>query len=150
MFWDALVAWRDKQMTNDAAAARIDPTKPAMPEEIAQMAASFAKHGVDAVIATNTTISRDGVAGLANSEQAGGLSGAPLKVRSTAVLRELARSLADRIPIIGVGGVFSAADAREKLDAGASLVQLYSGLIYEGPGLARRIAVDLAARGLRA
>lgn len=119
-------------------------------EEIAQMAASFAKHGVDAVIATNTTISRDGVTGLANSEQAGGLSGAPLKVRSTAVLRELARSLADRIPIIGVGGVFSAVDAREKLDAGASLVQLYSGLIYEGPGLARRIAADLAARGLRA
>jgi len=114
-------------------------------EEIGQMAASFARHGVDAVIATNTTISRDGVEGLANSEQAGGLSGAPLKVRSTAVLRELARSLADRIPIIGVGGIFSAADAREKLDAGASLVQLYSGLIYEGPGLARRIAADLAA-----
>jgi dihydroorotate dehydrogenase len=115
-------------------------------EEIGRMAASFARHGVDAVIATNTTISRDGVEGLANSEQAGGLSGAPLKVRSTAVLRELARSLAGRIPIIGVGGVFSAADAREKLDAGASVVQLYSGLIYEGPGLARRIAADLAAR----
>lgn len=115
-------------------------------EEIGQMAAAFARHGVDAVIATNTTISRDGVEGLANSEQAGGLSGAALKVRSTAVLRELARSLADRIPIIGVGGIFSAADAREKLDAGASLVQLYSGLTYEGPGLARRIAADLAAR----
>jgi dihydroorotate dehydrogenase len=100
---------------------------------------------VDAVIATNTTISRDGVEGLANSEQAGGLSGAPLKDRSTAVLRELARSLAGRIPIIAVGGVFSVADASEKLDAGASLVQLYSGLIYEGPGLARRIAAGLAA-----
>lgn len=114
--------------------------------EIGQMAATFARHGVDAVIATNTTLSRDGVEGLANSAQAGGLSGAPLKVRSTAVLRELARSLADRIPIIGVGGIFSATDAREKLDAGASLVQLYSGLIYEGPGLARRIAADLAAQ----
>jgi dihydroorotate dehydrogenase len=114
-------------------------------EEIGQMAASFARHGVDAVIATNTTISRDGVEGLANSEQAGGLSGAPLKDRSTAVLRELARSLAGRIPIIAVGGVFSVADAREKIDSGASLVQLYSGLIYEGPGLARRIAAGLAA-----
>ncbi len=113
--------------------------------EIAQMAVLFARHGVDAVIATNTTVSRDGVEGLANGEQAGGLSGAPLRVRSTAVLRELARSLADGIPIIGVGGVFSAADAREKFDAGASLVQLYSGLIYEGPGLARRIAADLAS-----
>jgi dihydroorotate dehydrogenase len=60
-------------------------------------------------------------------------------------LRELARSLDERIPIIGVGGIFSAADAREKLVAGASLVQLYSGLIYEGPGLVRRIAQDLAA-----
>jgi dihydroorotate dehydrogenase len=115
-------------------------------EEIGRMAASFARHGVDAVTATNTTISRDGVEGLANSEQAGGLSGAPLKVRSTAVLRELARSLDDRIPIIGVGGIFSADDARDKLAAGASLVQLYSGLIYEGPGLARRIAAELVAR----
>ena len=115
-------------------------------EEIGQMAAAFARHGVDAVIATNTTISRDGVEGLANSEQAGGLSGAPLLVRSTAVLGELARSLAGRIPIIGVGGVFSAADAREKLNAGASVVQLYSGLIYEGPGLPRRIAAGLAAQ----
>ena len=114
-------------------------------EEIGQMAASFERHGVDAVIATNTTISRDGVEGLANSEQAGGLSGAPLKDRASAVVRELARSLAGRIPIIGVGGVFSVADAREKLDAGASLVQLYSGLIYQGPGLARRIAAGLAA-----
>ena len=117
-------------------------------EEIGHMCAAFVRHGVDAVIATNTTLSRDGVEGLANSEQAGGLSGAPLKARSTAVLRELARSLDDRIPIIAVGGVFSAADAREKLDAGASLVQLYSGLIYEGPGLAHRIAVDLALKTL--
>ncbi|MGH8731611.1 MAG: quinone-dependent dihydroorotate dehydrogenase [Burkholderiales bacterium] len=115
-------------------------------EEIGQIAAAFARHGVDAVIATNTTISRDGVEGLANSGQAGGLSGAPLKERATAVVRELARSLAGRIPIIGVGGVFSVADAREKLDAGASLVQLYSGLIYEGPGLPRRIAAGLASR----
>ncbi len=117
-------------------------------EEIGQMSAAFVRHGVDAVIATNTTLSRAGVEGLANSEQAGGLSGAPLKARSTAVLRELARSLDDRIPIIAVGGVFSATDAREKLDAGASLLQLYSGLIYEGPGLARRIVADLALKAM--
>jgi len=114
-------------------------------EELRQMAASFVRHRVDAVIATNTTISREGVEGLENAGEMGGLSGAPLKIRSTAVLRELARSLDDRIPIIGVGGIFAAADAREKLVAGASLVQLYSGLIYEGPGLVRRIAADLAA-----
>ena len=115
-------------------------------EEIGHMSAAFVRHGVDAVIATNTTLSRDGVEGLDNSEQVGGLSGAPLKARSTVVLRELARSLDERMPIIAVGGVFSAADAREKLDAGASLVQLYSGLIYEGPGLARRIVADLALK----
>ena len=114
-------------------------------EELRQMAASFVRHRVDAVIATNTTISREGVEGLENAGETGGLSGAPLKIRSTAVLRELARSLDDRIPIIGVGGIFAAADAREKLVSGASLVQLYSGLIYEGPGLVRRIAADLAA-----
>ena len=139
---------------NRRLAARHDRTVPLVvkiapdlnAEEIGRMAASFARHGVDAVIATNTTTSRDGVEGLANGEQAGGLSGAPLKVRSTAVLRELARSLSHRIPIIGVGGIFSADDARDKLAAGASLVQLYSGLIYEGPGLARRIAAELVAR----
>jgi len=139
---------------NRRLAARHDRTVPLVvkiapdlnAEEIGRMAASFARHGVDAVIATNTTTSRDGVQGLANGEQAGGLSGAPLKVRSTAVLRELARSLSHRIPIIGVGGIFSADDARDKLAAGASLVQLYSGLIYEGPGLARRIAAELVAR----
>jgi dihydroorotate dehydrogenase len=112
-------------------------------EEIGQMADSFIGHGVDAVIATNTTLSRDGVEGLTYSEEPGGLSGAPLKVRSAAVVRELARALGDRIPIIGVGGIFSAADARERLDGGASLVQLYSGLIYEGPGLPRRIAAGV-------
>ncbi|HKQ24609.1 MAG TPA: quinone-dependent dihydroorotate dehydrogenase [Burkholderiales bacterium] len=117
-------------------------------EEIGHMCTTFVRHGVDAVIATNTTLSRDGVEGMANSEQAGGLSGAPLKARSTAVLRELARSLDDRIPIIAAGGVFSATDAREKLNAGASLLQLYSGLIYEGPGLARRIVADLALKAM--
>jgi len=89
----------------------------------------------DAIIATNTTVARDGVAGLRNAEQAGGLSGAPLFARSNAVIAALARHLQGRLPIIGVGGIMSGADAREKLAAGASLVQLYTGLIYRGPGL---------------
>lgn len=114
-------------------------------EDIGQMAALFVKHGVDAIIATNTTVSREAVAGLPDSDQAGGLSGAPLKARATTVVRHLAIALAGRIPIIGVGGIFCAADAREKLDAGASLVQLYSGLIFEGPGLAGKIAAALGS-----
>lgn len=114
-------------------------------EEIAQAAELFVRHGIDAVIATNTTVSREGVAGLPDSGQHGGLSGAPLKARATAVVRQLAAKLNGRLPVIGVGGIFSAADAREKLDAGASLVQVYSGLIYEGPELVSRIASDLAS-----
>ena len=113
--------------------------------EIAGMAALFIEHGIDAVIATNTTISRDGVGGLADADQAGGLSGAPLKVRSTQIVRQLAATLAGRLPIIAAGGIMSAADAREKIAAGASLVQLYSGLVYEGPALVGKVAEALAA-----
>jgi len=100
-------------------------------------------HGLDAVIATNTTLSREGVEQIPQSREAGGLSGAPLRKRSTEVIRILARALHGRVPIIGVGGIASAADAREKLDAGATLVQLYSALVYEGPGLVRRIVAGL-------
>ena len=96
--------------------------------EIAGMAALFVEHGIDAVIATNTTLARDGVAGLPAAEQAGGLSGAPLTVRSTQIVRQLAAALAGRLPVIAAGGILSATDAREKMAAGASLVQLYSGL----------------------
>jgi len=93
------------------------------------------KHGMDGVIATNTTISRDAVAGEPHADEAGGLSGAPLFERSTAVVRVLARSLDGALPIIGVGGVDSGERARAKLDAGATLVQLYTGLIYGGPAV---------------
>ena len=93
------------------------------------------KHGMDGVIATNTTISRDAVAGQPHADEAGGLSGAPLFERSTAVVRVLARSLDGALPIIGVGGVDSGERARAKLDAGATLVQLYTGLIYGGPAV---------------
>jgi dihydroorotate dehydrogenase len=92
-------------------------------------------HDVDAVVATNTTVSRAGVKGMRNADETGGLSGAPLRARSTTVVRKLALALKGAIPIIGVGGILSGADAREKIDAGASLVQLYSGLIYRGPAL---------------
>lgn len=102
------------------------------------------KYGLDAVIATNTTLSRVGVEHLPASREAGGLSGAPLRTRSTEVVARLARALAGRAPIIGVGGIASAADAMEKLQAGASLVQLYSSLVFEGPQLIGRIVADLA------
>lgn len=91
---------------------------------------------MDGVIATNTTISREGISTPLAAET-GGLSGAPLKAISTAMIRKIAAL--SRLPIIGVGGIASAADAREKLDAGAALVQLYTGLIYEGPGLVQQI-----------
>ena len=91
--------------------------------------------GVDGVIATNTTLDRTAVAGQRHASEAGGLSGRPLRERAAAVIRVLARTLDGALPIIGVGGVLSAADALAKLDAGASLVQLYTGLIYRGPAL---------------
>ena len=108
--------------------------------QLRQMADVMRKYKVDAIIATNTTISRYEVEGLANSEQAGGLSGAPLRVRSTFVVEVLAEYLQGEIPIIAVGGIFSAEDTCEKIDAGASMVQLYSGLIYRGPSLVREAA----------
>jgi dihydroorotate dehydrogenase len=103
-------------------------------------------HRVDAVIATNTTTSRAGVERLPHGGEQGGLSGAPLRARSTAVVARLARSLQGRIPIIGVGGIASVADAREKLEAGATLVQLYTALLYRGPEIVGEIVQGLAER----
>lgn len=96
-------------------------------------------HRIDGVIATNTTIARDGLPPRWRNEP-GGVSGVPLRARSTAVVAELRRRLDDRIPIIGVGGIQSARDAADKLAAGARAIQLYSGLIYRGPGLVRQCA----------
>ena len=101
-------------------------------------------HRLDGVIATNTTIARDGVAGLPHADEAGGLSGAPLRERSTAVLRTLAKALDGAVPIIGVGGILAAGDAQQKIDAGATLVQLYTGLIYRGPDLVAECVRALA------
>ncbi len=103
-------------------------------EGIGAIAQAVKHHGIEAVIATNTSTSREGVEGLSHAAEAGGLSGAPILKRSTTVLRELARSL-PQTTLIGAGGILSGADALEKFAAGASLVQLYTGLIYRGPPL---------------
>ena len=102
---------------------------------LASIADVLRRERIDGVVATNTTVSRDGVQGLPHAMEQGGLSGAPLRELSTRVVRTLAEKLKGEIPIIGVGGIASGADAAEKLAAGASLVQLYTGLIYRGPGL---------------
>jgi dihydroorotate dehydrogenase len=103
--------------------------------QIDEIARLLVEHGMDAVIATNTTVSRVGVEGLANADESGGLSGGPLRERATEVLSRLHASLAGRMPIIAAGGILRPEDAREKIAAGASLVQLYTGLIYAGPRL---------------
>lgn len=94
--------------------------------------------GVDGLIATNTTLDRSGLAH-PNQKQSGGLSGRPVADRSNEIIRYISRTAGQRLPVIGVGGVFTGADVQAKLDAGASLVQLYTGLVYEGPGMAGRI-----------
>jgi dihydroorotate dehydrogenase len=99
--------------------------------------------GIDAIIATNTTIARDAVQGMQHCEEAGGLSGAPVRAASTQVIKTLKARLGNNLPIIGVGGILSGADAREKIMAGASLVQIYSGLIYRGPDLVNECAKAL-------
>ena len=103
---------------------------------------------MDGVIATNTTLSRNGVEGLPRADEAGGLSGQPVFERSTAVLKKLAEALAGEVPIIGVGGIMSGDDAVAKIDAGARLVQVYSGFIYHGPALISEAAQAIARRGV--
>ncbi|SFI52020.1 quinone-dependent dihydroorotate dehydrogenase [Nitrosomonas sp. Nm34] len=104
-------------------------------ESIAQL---LIKYQIDGVIATNTTISRQNLAHLPFSNETGGLSGAPLKSLSTQVIRKLSALLQGTLPIIGVGGILSAEDAKEKIEAGANLIQIYTGLIYHGPDLIRQ------------
>jgi len=103
--------------------------------ELPRVADALVAHEIDAVIATNTTTARDGVAGLPHADETGGLSGAPLTARSTEVVRLLARHLKGAMPVIGVGGIMSGDDAVTKIAAGAALVQLYTGIIYRGPSL---------------
>lgn len=107
--------------------------------QVVEIADLLMQHQIDGVIATNTTLARDAVQGLANADEKGGLSGAPVKNQSTVVIQQLSKQLQGALPIIGVGGISSGADAVEKMAAGASLVQVYSGLIYKGPRLIQDI-----------
>ncbi len=111
--------------------------------QVGVIAATLQNNGIDGVIATNTTISREAVKGMAHAEETGGLSGAPVFEASNQVIRQLRAALGPRFPIIGVGGVMSGADARAKRDAGADLVQVYTGLIYKGPALVTDCALAL-------
>ena len=115
-------------------------------EQIQSIADLLRQHRMDGVIATNTTLSRAEVEGFPNASEAGGLSGAPVFERSTTVLKKLAGHLAGEVPIIGVGGIMKGEDAVAKLDAGASLVQIYSGFIYRGPELVGEVARAIAER----
>ena len=108
-------------------------------EELIQVADSLVRHNIDGVIATNTTLDRKLVNGFNYCDQMGGLSGRPLQLHSTEIVRQLSKELQGRLPIIGVGGIDSVIAAREKIDAGASLVQIYSGFIFKGPGLIKDI-----------
>jgi dihydroorotate dehydrogenase len=108
-------------------------------EQVVEIADLLMQHQIDGVIATNTTLSRETVKGMPHAEEAGGLSGEPVKALSTYVIQELSSHLKGALPIIGVGGILSGADAEEKMKAGASLVQIYSGLIYKGPKLINEV-----------
>ena len=117
-------------------------------EEIIDVANILIEPGMDAVIATNTSVSRKGGEGMLHAEEAGGLSGAPVREQSTHVVRVLAQTLGGRLPIIAAGGITEGQHAAEKIQAGASLVQIYSGFIYKGPALIRE-SVDAMAAVLR-
>ncbi len=110
-------------------------------EAVAALAGVFSETRIDGVITTNTTIAREAVAGHPLANEAGGLSGSPLTEQATAILARLRSELDPAIPVIGSGGVMTADDARAKFEAGAALVQVYTGLIYRGPRLVREIAV---------
>ena len=114
--------------------------------QVGVIAATLMRHGIDGVIATNTTLARDAVQGLAHAGEAGGLSGRPVFEASTRVIRQLRAALGKEFPIIGVGGVMSGSDARAKIAAGADLVQIYTGLIYQGPALVTEAARAMAHR----
>lgn len=112
-------------------------------EQVNEIADLLIAHKIDGVIATNTTLARDMVQGLPNANETGGLSGAPVKEKSTLVIQQLSQRLQGAVPIIGVGGILTGSDAVEKIAVGASLVQVYSGLIYKGPKLVHDICRSL-------
>ena len=108
--------------------------------QVTVIANSLIKHHMDGVIATNTTLSRDAVKGMAHCEEAGGLSGTPVLAGSNRVIRLLRQQLGPQFPIVGVGGILSGYDAVSKIEAGADVVQIYTGLIYKGPALVHEVA----------
>ncbi|MGE0971109.1 quinone-dependent dihydroorotate dehydrogenase [Klebsiella sp. WOUb02] len=112
-------------------------------EELIQVADSLVRHNIDGVIATNTTLDRSLVQGMQYCDETGGLSGRPLQLKSTEIIRMLATELNGRLPIIGVGGIDSPIAAREKIAAGATLVQIYSGFIFKGPPLIKEIVTNI-------
>ena len=119
-------------------------------DELAATAQVIRELSLDGVIATNTTLDRTAVGGLANAERPGGLSGEPLRVRSAGVVRNLRQLLGPQVPLIGVGGISNAADAEAMFAAGADLIQIYTGLIYRGPALVRElVAADHMSRQQR-
>jgi dihydroorotate dehydrogenase len=147
---NALLGALDRErQTLDAASGRRVPLAlkiaPDLDEaQIDDIADAALRHHIDALIATNTTLSRDGVETLPHGAETGGLSGAPVRHRSSAVLAALSQRLAGRIALIGVGGITEGHHARDKTEAGAQLVQVYSGLIYRGPALVAEAAAALA------
>ncbi|SDC38327.1 quinone-dependent dihydroorotate dehydrogenase [Paraburkholderia lycopersici] len=114
-------------------------------EQVKEIADTLLRHKIEGVIATNTTLSRAAVEGMPNANETGGLSGRPVFEASNNVIRKLRAELGGEVPIIGVGGIFSGDDAREKIAAGASLVQIYTGFIYRGPALVAECARALAS-----
>jgi dihydroorotate dehydrogenase len=139
---------RERERLADQHARRVPLAVKIAPDlddaDLLRIADTLVELGVDAVIATNTTVAREQVARLPHGAEAGGLSGRPLFARSTEVVRVLARHLQGALPIIAVGGILHGADAAEKLRAGAALVQLYTGLIYRGPALVAECREALA------
>ncbi len=111
--------------------------------QVEVIAATLKRHNMDGVVATNTTLSRDAVKGMAHAEEAGGLSGAPVLAASNRVISQLRAALGKSFPIIGVGGIMSGADAVSKIQAGADVVQIYTGLIYKGPELVTEAALAI-------
>lgn len=132
----------DQHQSNVPVAVKIAPDMDAV--NLKAVAELFVKYGIDAVIATNTTINKEAVTGLTHGEEQGGLSGAPLTDASTEIISTLNDILQGELPIIGVGGIMSERDARTKIEAGASLVQIYTGFIYKGPSLIHKSAQELA------
>lgn len=111
--------------------------------QVHAIAATLKRHGMDGVVATNTTLSREAVQGMRHADEAGGLSGSPVLEASNQIIRQLRAALGPDFPIIGVGGVMSGADAVSKIKAGADVVQIYTGLIYQGPALVTEAALAL-------